>query len=524
MAQEGTNKLKAGDNVGYKLDNTRIIGRGSNSIVYPASLDGIDSYVMKVLTSTDPTYGKKFDGNTDRLMLLSGEGTHFILLPERKGEKEIGGEQKKYCIMRRMGMDCALYIDKINRTDKPVAEDDLPFGNPNAFMDHETIATAYTIMLNVLKALNYLHGKDIHKIDIHPYNILMSGKFDRNGFLLEPDTLEVRLSDIWPEKEDKIMSGKTTSGNIEIREELKTNPERNPVRKVVMEKYFVKTVDELYRFINCQKGQYKIMPNKSDIIKVYSEATDVYSLGRIAIELLTGLLPSDQETSITPNNLHAINSKLQSNVAEVICSMLRSVREQSDSKTLPETLFKRLKDAIETSPHYKVKENEHHYYYVEMPYHRVVAMFGDETTVKKIIASENKTNPIDDLVNKIEEEKAISPSEQHKGRIRASFQRYMGTLVQRLDSEIKREEGSRANLDGKYAGRSKQLGDQLSALAREEEQIRKNLKTVTDKKGETESSITKLNDDKKSEGETIGRRITYFGGVKKTAEKLVSGK
>ncbi|MBS3121835.1 hypothetical protein J4434_03045 [Candidatus Woesearchaeota archaeon] len=523
-------KLICGNNVNYDVTLSQIIGRGSNSIVYHASLiDDSTRYVAKVLTSTDKKYEDKFLENITRLMLLSGEGIHFILRPEKNGYIDINGERKKGCSMKRMDKDCALYIDQINKR-KTEAEDELPFGNEEAFKDPETTATAFTIILNVLNALDYLHKNKIHKIDFHPYNILMSGRFDDNGFLLEPETLEVRLSDIWPEKEDRVMSGKTIASNVDILDELKAYPERNPVRKQTMSSYFRKA-DELYRDLN---GDTKIMPNKPEVIKAYAEATDVFSIGRIAIELLTGVLPATQQTKLASiDNLVAFNQNIQKDVASVIYSMLKPVRNSTGGETLSGTLFKQLEEAINTSKYYKVKKNKQGYYYVEMSYHRAVATLSDKDTTERIVTPKDQKegyNPIEELVQKINGFRTTSPSDQHKVRINTAFQKYNTNLSLRIDDEITKETEAKNNLDSKYANRTAALNLQLKTQIKEAERKRKEFEDLEKiKKAELErlyaakqkidDDIKRLNDDKSSEKSGIEIKINYLGKVKQIAEK-----
>ncbi|MBI4453770.1 hypothetical protein HY636_03950 [Candidatus Woesearchaeota archaeon] len=514
MAEEvRTEKLICEDKVSYDVTLSQIIGRGSNSIVYYASLIESDTkYVAKVLTSIDKKYVDKFVENIQRLIALSGENIHFILRPEKIGDIDISGEKKKGCSMKRMDKDCALYIDQINKKET-TAEDELPFGNEEAFKDPETTATAYTIILNVLKALDYLHRNNIHKIDFHPYNILMSGRFDNNGFLLEPETLEVRLSDIWPEKEDRTMSGKTIASNVDIVEEFKAYPERNPVRKRTMSSYFRKA-DELYRDIN---GDTKIMPNKPEVIKAYAEATDVFSLGRIALELLTGVLPATQQTKLASiNNLLAFNQRIGRDVASVIYSMLKPVENLTAVETLPGTLFKQLEIAINTSKYYKVKTNKRGYSYVEMSYHRAVAKLSDEDTTKRILTIKDQKEeykPIEELVQKINEFRATSPSEQHKVRIKTSFNDYMSKLNQRLNAEIKREETAKSSLDGKYVSRTTVLNEKLKTQAEEVEKKRKEFENLTAAKQEIENDIKHLNNEKSEEKMGIERKMNYLRNI-----------
>ena len=276
------------------------------------------------------------------------------------------------------------------------------------------------------------------------------------------------------------------------------------------------------------------MPNKPEVIKAYAEATDVFSIGRIAIELLTGVLPATQQTKLASiDNLVAFNQNIQKDVASVIYSMLKPVRNSTGGETLSGTLFKQLEEAINTSKYYKVKKNKQGYYYVEMSYHRAVATLSDKDTTERIVTPKDQKegyNPIEELVQKINGFRTTSPSDQHKVRINTAFQKYNTNLSLRIDDEITKETEAKNNLDSKYANRTAALNLQLKTQIKEAERKRKEFEDLEKiKKAELErlyaakqkidDDIKRLNDDKSSEKSGIEIKINYLGKVKQIAEK-----
>ncbi|MBT4823776.1 hypothetical protein HN695_02625 [Candidatus Woesearchaeota archaeon] len=459
--------------VTYKFNpETDKIGKGLGSEVYQAMGSDGNQYAIKVFLKAEPKSNysgaaldrrsiESFKKSVEDTNALKQEGSEQIMKYNGLGKVEMNNdanekETRWFAVMDKMDFDCAQLIDIINvssdyRTQVPESlKDGVPtdinypsgtdyedvFGNRNAFAEPEVLSTAYSIILNVLKGVSYLHEQGISKIDGHPYNILIKGEFTKDGLLLEdPESLEVVVSDIWSDRADLTV----TMGNVDAEEEFAAHPSRNPQRKG-------KINSTLYR------GEFR----KKDVEIPEKEASDIYTVGRIAIELLTGLMPLDQmmrnDTRILDaSDLRAKNDHISEEVAEILMEITKGPQKSAGE------YLEKLIVAIEDGP-YKVKPNSKGFYCVQMPYHEL------KTFLANTAPGSSPSRNISNLKSKVLEYHENAPSKTHKQRILDYFIGFVGKYKAAVSRKKNGVEGRKAEVETEFGERGSSLATERAGI------------------------------------------------------------
>ena len=493
-------------------------GDGSSSNVYKVEKvkkdgkkkddDGNSIYVgtgeysaLKVLKFPELKTG--FDSNYQKVLKLND--SPFVLKPSGLSEVVIDGKKHPCVLSDLMDMDCADYIDRVNKVDSygtdewPLGtlndDDEVPFGNPEAFMNPEVLATSYAIILNSLLGMNELHYKNkspVDYFDFHLFNLMIKGDFD-GPFLMNPESLEVKITDMWPDKEGVFaQSGKTIHAarsaalyNQEgIEKELKDNPDNNPERRMI---------ECMLAYHNSPATMKKLVPGVDP-----RKASDLYSLGRLAIELLTGLLPDAQANMQNSEGeslgkLMGTNSGITPKVGKVILSLLRPTKKAVD-------YFNELKEAIEEEyESFRVVMNKNNdnkesaYYFVEMPFHRFTSECnkGLKSAFDKGELRTFKEKVYDPLFT----EAQALPNCSHETRIAD----YFNTELAKLAKEAKVTKGSATT---EFDDKTTEYQTTLESLNTQKANLKKQLSTL-------EATITDTTTDRDTIiGQIEGRRDT----------------